>query len=105
MRPVPGPPARLRDITDMADALTTIVSMLEDSGMEAIIIDITGPEHTAQGLHCARAIVPGAVPLTFGHTNRRLDGIPRLFSAPHRLGFTQRSLTTGELNSDPHPFA
>ncbi|MEU2175420.1 TOMM precursor leader peptide-binding protein [Nocardia sp. NPDC019219] len=105
LRRVPETPARFDAITDISKALTTIVSMLGDSGMESVIVDLTGPEHTAADLCCVRAVVTGAVPLAFGHANRRVEGIPRLLSVPHRLGYTARPLTTAELNQDPHPFA
>ncbi|MGW4327849.1 TOMM precursor leader peptide-binding protein [Nocardia sp. NPDC004573] len=105
VRRVPETPARLDAITDISEALTTIVSMLGDSGMEPVIVDLTGPEHAAADLSCVRAIVPGAVPMAFGHANRRVEGIPRLLSVPHHLGYLARPLTTAELNQDPHPFA
>ncbi|NUT95120.1 MAG: TOMM precursor leader peptide-binding protein [Saccharothrix sp.] len=58
--------------------------------LEVIAVDQTDPVWRARlGLHSAKVIVPGTVPMTFGERNRRTHGIPRLRPAGPPL---------------PHPF-
>src|SRR5699024_3898192 len=67
-------------------------------------VDQTTAEHRAEGFSCAKVIVPGLVPMTFGHDYRRLTGLPRLLTVPRVLGHRERDLTPEELNPHPHPF-
>ncbi|HEX7302641.1 YcaO-like family protein [Lentzea sp.] len=57
---------------------------------EVIAVDQTDPVTASRfGLHSAKVLVPGALPMTFGHLHRRTHGLPRL----------------AELrNPHPHPF-
>ncbi|MET8764687.1 YcaO-like family protein [Lentzea sp. NPDC004782] len=74
-----------RNHTDLRQLLTAYADRLE-----VIAVDQSDP-HTAKelGLHSAKVIVPGTLPMTFGHRLRRTQGLPRL----------------GEvLNPHPHPF-
>ncbi|RPF29194.1 ribosomal protein S12 methylthiotransferase accessory factor [Streptomyces sp. Ag109_G2-6] len=59
---------------------------------------------TGLGLHCVKVVVPGSLPMTFGHVNRRTRGLPRLLDVPHRLGRTPRPLRHEDLALHPHPF-
>jgi ribosomal protein S12 methylthiotransferase accessory factor len=86
-----------------ADAVEMIGRFL-GTGLDVIVVDQTGPDHRYAGLTCVKAIVPGAVPITFGHAYRRVDGLPRLLSVPQLLGYRDRPLDPTELNPDPHPF-
>jgi ribosomal protein S12 methylthiotransferase accessory factor len=47
-------------------------------------------------------MVPGALPMTFGHHNRRIHGLPRLFQVPRLLGY--HDLAPEDINPHPHPF-
>lgn len=76
--------------TDVAEALDQLVRHLSALGLETVTVDQTAPEHEAGGLHCVKVLVPGLLPMTFGHLVRRTEGLPRL--------------GTGPLNPDPHPF-
>lgn len=92
---------RLRaDRDDLAVDLAAAVARVGD----AFIIDQTTPEHRAGGFSCVKVLVPGAVPMTFGYRNRRVDGLPRLRELPRRLGRLNRDLRSNELNPYPHPF-
>jgi ribosomal protein S12 methylthiotransferase accessory factor len=51
-----------------------------------------------------KVIVPGALPMTFGHHNRRIHGLPRLSEAPRHLGYRDQALLPHEVNPHPHPF-
>ncbi|MEU6215683.1 TOMM precursor leader peptide-binding protein [Streptomyces sp. NPDC047023] len=98
----PGAPA---PVPDLSRLLTRTVHRLERAGLEVITVDQSEPGLRARfGLHCVKAIVPGALPMTFGHVNRRTLGLPRLLEVPHRLGRTDRPLRHEELPLHPHPF-
>ncbi len=88
--------------TDLTGVLTETVGRYLDTGLDVIVIDQSGSEHRAGGLSCVKVLIPGTLSMTFGHDNRRVDGLPRLLTVPRLLGY--RDLTPGELNLDPHPF-
>ncbi|MEU7041237.1 TOMM precursor leader peptide-binding protein [Streptomyces varsoviensis] len=90
--------------TDLRDDLTEAVGRMLAGGMDVVVVDQTSPLHEAAGLHCVKVIAPGALPMTFGHRNRRTTGLPRLREVPHRLGFAPRPLADADLNPYPHPF-
>ncbi|MFF7633120.1 TOMM precursor leader peptide-binding protein [Kitasatospora sp. NPDC008050] len=110
------PPHERRDLGDLADRyawprhtdlradLDELVSRFATSGLEAIVVDQTTPIHAASGLSCVKTLVPGLLPMTFGHHLRRITGLDRVRSAPHTLGHTDRPLTPEEVNPHPHPF-
>jgi ribosomal protein S12 methylthiotransferase accessory factor len=87
---------------DLTDVLTETVGRYLDTGLDVIVIDQSGSEHRAGGFACVKVLIPGTLSMTFGHDNRRVDGLPRLLTVPRLLGY--RDLTPGELNLDPHPF-
>jgi ribosomal protein S12 methylthiotransferase accessory factor len=77
---------------DIRDLLDEHVTRLHDLGLEVIAVDQSDPLIADRlGLFSAKVIVPGALPMTFGHLNRRLRGLPRL---PDRA----------VANPHPHPF-
>ena len=63
-----------------------------------LAVDQTTPEHRAADLSCAKVLVPGLLPMTFGHAHRRL-GLPRLQTARARSG-----LPPAPVRTLPHPF-
>ncbi len=89
---------------DLRDDLAEAVERMLAGGMDVVVVDQTSPLHEAAGLHCVKVIAPGALPMTFGHRNRRITGLPRLREVPHRLGYAPRPLTDADLNPYPHPF-
>ncbi|MGW3134888.1 TOMM precursor leader peptide-binding protein [Streptomyces sp. NPDC001139] len=89
------------DIRD--DALEAIRRFL-DSGLDVVVVDQTGPDHRRGDFSCVKVLVPGAVPMTFGHRSRRVDGLPRLLTVPQLLGYRAHPLSLAELNPHPHPF-
>jgi ribosomal protein S12 methylthiotransferase accessory factor len=108
VRTLPDIRARTRgafgDTDDLRDDLEEALRRYLDTGMDVIVVDQTTPEHRAGGFACVKVVIPGTVPMTFGHHHRRLDGLPRLFDVPHRLGYRPRPLSPAELNPHPHPF-
>ncbi|MFJ4477851.1 TOMM precursor leader peptide-binding protein [Streptomyces xanthochromogenes] len=89
---------------DLRADLDELVGRFAATGLEAIVVDQTTPVHTAAGLSCVKTIVPGLLPMTFGHHLRRVTGLDRVLTAPHRLGHTTRPLVPEEVNPHPHPF-
>ncbi|MEW2416512.1 TOMM precursor leader peptide-binding protein [Streptomyces sp. NPDC046866] len=98
----PGAPAPVADLTRL---LAQTVERLAAEGLEVVVVtqDEAGVRDRL-GLHCAKVVVPGTLPMTFGHVNRRTLGLPRLLEVPHRLGRTARPLRHDELALYPHPF-
>lgn len=87
-------PAALRN-DDLKNDVTELVDRYLDTGMDVIVVDQTAPEHRAADLSCVKVIIPGTVPMTFGHALRRVDGLPRL----------RKAIRDGaDLNPHPHPF-
>jgi ribosomal protein S12 methylthiotransferase accessory factor len=98
----PGAP---RPVADLTALLTQTVQRLADEGLEVIAVTQDEPGvRDRLGLYCAKVIVPGSLPMTFGHVNHRTRGLPRLLEVPHRLGRAERTLRYEELAIHPHPF-
>ena len=77
---------------------------LQQQDLDAIVVDVTLPEVLQAGLRVVRVVVPGLIPLTFGHRYAAKGG-PRLYTVPVTLGYASRSLAEADLNPAPHPFA
>jgi ribosomal protein S12 methylthiotransferase accessory factor len=90
--------------TDLTADLTDLLGRLGRHGLDVIVVDQTTPEHEAGGLHCVKVIVPGTLPMTFGHHNRRTHGLPRLYDVPKLLGYRDDRLRPEDVNPHPHPF-
>ncbi|MGO4456077.1 TOMM precursor leader peptide-binding protein [Streptomyces sp. M-16] len=98
----PGAP---EPVGDLSALLGATVDRLARAGLEVIAVDQSEPGLRAGlGLHCVKVVVPGSLPMTFGHVNRRTRGLPRLLEVPYRLGRTPRPLRHEDLAVHPHPF-
>ncbi|MFJ2729018.1 YcaO-like family protein [Streptomyces collinus] len=98
----PGKPEPVADLTRL---LEQTVERLASESLEVIAVTQDEPGvRDRLGLHCAKVIVPGTLPMTFGHVNRRTAGLDRLLEVPHRLGRTARPPRRDELPLHPHPF-
>ncbi|MFC0211398.1 TOMM precursor leader peptide-binding protein [Paenibacillus chartarius] len=95
----PGP-ARM----DLREDLTDFMEKMKRLELDVIVVDQTCPEIRRNGLHCVKVLIPGMVPITFGHRIRRTTGLPRLLHVPVELGYAERPLTVEQLNPYPHPF-
>jgi ribosomal protein S12 methylthiotransferase accessory factor len=111
--PFGGPAGPLADVarrwqwpahSDLAEDLCELIGRYLNTNLDVIVVDQTTPEHQMGGLSCAKVLVPGTLPMTFGHRFRRTTGIPRLLSVPHLLGYYARDLQPDEINPYPHPF-
>lgn len=89
---------------DLRDHVQEAVGRYVASQLDVIVVDQTAAEHRAGGLRCVKVIIPGALPMTFGHRYRRVDGLPRLQHIPWRLGYRDRPLPLSQINPHPHPF-
>jgi len=89
---------------DIRADLAEVVERFTSQGQDVIVVDQTTDEHRAGGLSCAKVIIPGLMPMTFGHRMRRTHGLPRLHRIPARLGYRAGPLAEADVNPYPHPF-
>ncbi|MET7345204.1 TOMM precursor leader peptide-binding protein [Streptomyces sp. NPDC087866] len=90
--------------TDLTEDVLRTVGRYLDTGLDVLVVDQTTPEQEGAGLSCVKVIVPGTLPMTFGHGMRRVEGLPRLFDVPRLLGDPAPPSSGGDLNPFPHPF-
>jgi ribosomal protein S12 methylthiotransferase accessory factor len=89
---------------DLTEDLKTMIQEFRRLQLDVIVVNQTTPEVLRNGLHCVKVIIPGMLPMTFGHPFKRLTGLDRLRRVPEELGFSTRLLTDEDLNPHPHPF-
>jgi len=51
-----------------------------------------------------RVLIPGMLPMTFGHHLTRINGLERVRQVPVTLGYEKEPLRDDQLNPHPHPF-
>ncbi|MGR3764165.1 TOMM precursor leader peptide-binding protein [Rossellomorea sp. NS-SX7] len=90
--------------TDLTDDLKDILAALRSRDLDVIVVDQTAPELAKNGLHCVKVLIPGMLPMTFGHHLTRLTGLERVLNVPAELGYADLPLTFEQLNQKPHPF-
>lgn len=90
--------------SDLTEDLKDILQIFERLNLEVIVIDQTSPEISRHHLHCAKVLIPGMLPITFGHQLTRLHGLERALRIPAELGYAAEPLTLEQLNPHPHPF-
>ncbi|WP_409274892.1 TOMM precursor leader peptide-binding protein [Neobacillus sp. SCS-31] len=94
------PPAN----ADLKDDLQDILKRFRNLNMDVIVVDQTSPNIKRNGLFCVKVIIPGMLPMTFGHHLTRVKGLERVLTVPMQLGFEDKPLTYEQLNPFPHPF-
>jgi ribosomal protein S12 methylthiotransferase accessory factor len=100
---VPIIPRRRFSTWHSADTVADhLAGQLIDIGLDVIIVDQTAPE-LGSDLKCMKVIVPGLLPMTFGHAYRRLDGLPRLCDS-YDLGRRSAPRNGTSIGAYPHPF-
>jgi ribosomal protein S12 methylthiotransferase accessory factor len=81
----------------VAGALAHVRDLFANAGMpDVYVVDQSTRDLTDLGLHAVKALVPGVVPVCFGHAHQRLLGLERaawVIPAGH-----------GPESLDPHPF-
>ncbi|RJX40279.1 bacteriocin biosynthesis protein SagD [Paenibacillus pinisoli] len=90
--------------TDLTDDLKDILHTFRRLHLDVIVVDVTAPEIKRNGLHCVKVLIPGMLPMTFGHQFTRLAGLERVLWVPAELGYVKEPLEPDELNPYPHPF-
>ncbi|KKO50748.1 TOMM precursor leader peptide-binding protein [Paenibacillus sp. DMB20] len=89
---------------DLTDDLKDILKAFRRLNLDVIVVDVTAPEIKRNGLHCVKVLIPGMLPMTFGHQFTRLAGLERVLRVPVELGYAKKPLTLEHLNPYPHPF-
>ncbi|MEF2965861.1 TOMM precursor leader peptide-binding protein [Paenibacillus sp. M1] len=89
---------------DLTEDLKQILQTFLSLHMDVIVVDQSSSETLRNGLHCVKVLIPGMLPMTFGHHLTRLNGLDRVLDVPMKLGYANRRLTRQELNPYPHPF-
>ncbi|WP_045523670.1 TOMM precursor leader peptide-binding protein [Neobacillus niacini] len=90
--------------TDLKEDLQDILQRFHRLDLEVIVVDQTTPITKRNGLFCVKVLIPGMLPMTFGHHLTRVKGLERVLKVPMKLGFMEQPLSYEQLNSDPHPF-
>ena len=94
------PPAN----TDLKDDLQEILNKFRRLNLEVIVVDQTTPITKRNGLFCVKVLIPGMLPMTFGHHLTRVKGLERVLKVPMQLGYRKMPLSFEQLNPYPHPF-
>ncbi|WP_225725230.1 MULTISPECIES: TOMM precursor leader peptide-binding protein [unclassified Nocardia] len=89
--------------SDLCADLDTALSGMLAAGLDVLAVDQTMPELRRNGLSCVRVLVPGTVPMTFGHLNRRVRGLPRL-TGETAIPYRGQCGKGEEIGCVPHPF-
>jgi ribosomal protein S12 methylthiotransferase accessory factor len=89
---------------DLTDDLQDILQALHGLNLDVIVVDQTTPEVKRSGLYCVKVLIPGMLPMTFGHHLTRVSGLERVLKVPMKLGYAKEPLTFEQLNPHPHPF-
>lgn len=89
---------------DLKDDLQDILQKFQQLNLEVIVVDQTTPITRRNGLFCVKVLIPGMLPMTFGHHLTRVKGLKRVLKVPMELGYTKAPLTYDQLNPNPHPF-
>ncbi|MBZ6283554.1 TOMM precursor leader peptide-binding protein [Streptomyces olivaceus] len=98
----PGWPQVLRRASGgtVRGALDHVRALYAAAGLDRIVlVNQTTREHADAGISVAKAVVPGILPMCFGHAQQRLKNLPRLVAA--LAGTPQENR---EIPYDPHPF-
>ncbi|WP_066072473.1 TOMM precursor leader peptide-binding protein [Neobacillus soli] len=90
--------------TDLKEDLQDILQKFRRLDLEVIVVDQTTPITKRNGLFCVKVLIPGMLPMTFGHHLTRVKGLERVLSVPMKLGFMKQPLSYEQLNPYPHPF-
>jgi ribosomal protein S12 methylthiotransferase accessory factor len=89
---------------DLTDDLKDILKAFRRLNLDVIVVDLTAPEIIRNGLHCVKVLIPGMLPMTFGHHFNRVAGLERVLRVPVELGYAKQPLRLEHLNPYPHPF-
>ncbi|QSO55037.1 TOMM precursor leader peptide-binding protein [Alicyclobacillus curvatus] len=89
---------------DLTDDLKDLLAVFRKLKQDVIVVNQTSPEIQKNGLYCVKVLIPGMLPMTFGHHLTRLEHLDRVIDVPMQLGYLNRRLTRADINPFPHPF-
>nr|WP_239094224.1 TOMM precursor leader peptide-binding protein [Bacillus sp. B15-48] len=89
---------------DLTNDLQEILQKFRQLNLDVIVVDQSTSETKRNGLYCVKVLIPGMLPMTFGHHLTRVTGLERVLRVPMELGYTKQPLTFEQLNPHPHPF-
>ncbi|MGM0877780.1 MAG: TOMM precursor leader peptide-binding protein [Bacillota bacterium] len=89
---------------DLTDDLQDILQVFRRLNLDVIVVDQSTSETIRNGLYCVKVLIPGMLPMTFGHHLTRVTGLERVLRVPMELGYMKQPLTLEQLNPHPHPF-
>ncbi|MFF5445574.1 TOMM precursor leader peptide-binding protein [Streptomyces sp. NPDC012888] len=99
------PDERGRPVSDdVREDLQRCVAAVAGHGFDVVLVDQTMPEQRRLGLHTVSVLVPGLLPIDFGHSRQRALGMPRLRTALRAAGLREHDLDPRGFNPAPHPF-
>ena len=90
--------------SDLLEDLNGLITRYARTGIDTLVVDQTKAEHRLGNFRCVKVLMPGMLPMTFGHQNRRLIGLHRLFTLPRAPGYRSGILEAADINPHPHPF-
>ncbi len=89
---------------DLKQDVEALIKRVNDCNLDVIVVEQTPPEMKKVELETFKVIIPGMLPMTFGHHRRRVNGLTRLLTVPAQLGYENAPTSYDELNPCPHPF-
>ncbi|WP_282937361.1 TOMM precursor leader peptide-binding protein [Paenibacillus sp. RC67] len=89
---------------DLTDDLKDVLQAFRQLNLDVIVVDQTTPELKRNRLHCVKVLIPGMLPMTFGHHLIRVADLDRVLKVPAQLGYVKQPLLLEQLNPHPHPF-
>lgn len=89
---------------NLTEDLKDILHKFNELKLEVIVVDQSTPEIKRNGLYCVKVLIPGMLPMTFGHHLTRITGLERVLRVPMDLGYRSQPLKIEQLNPYPHPF-
>jgi ribosomal protein S12 methylthiotransferase accessory factor len=95
---------RQKKSADLTDDLQDLLQSFRRLNLEVIVVDQTTSVTNRNGLYCVKVLIPGMLPMTFGHHLTRVTGLDRVLRVPMELGYTKEPLMIEQLNPHPHPF-
>jgi ribosomal protein S12 methylthiotransferase accessory factor len=90
--------------SDLTDDLKDVLQVFHRLNLDVIVVDQTTPELKRNELYCVKVLIPGMLPMTFGHHLTRVIELDRVLKVPALLGYVKQPLLLKQLNPHPHPF-
>ncbi|MFD6948765.1 MULTISPECIES: TOMM precursor leader peptide-binding protein [unclassified Nocardiopsis] len=90
---------------DLTALLRERLDAVHALGLDVVVVDQSSAPYTdAAGVRSVKVIVPGALPMTFGHTHRRTRSLERLTRASTLFEGGVPWERHGQVHPVPHPF-